>query len=73
MSSAPLDELAPLPIPVASLRDYLAAQALIALFSCEPFTVALDKAAKKEGWDYKAAMAQHAYQMADAMLTERER
>lgn len=67
------EEPAPLPIPMTTLRDYMAAQALIALYSCQPFTVALAKEVKKDSLDFKVSMAQHAYLMADAMIVERER
>jgi hypothetical protein len=54
-----------------SLRDYFAGQALIALMSSELWTRGLDSNAKPG--EFKAALAAHAYVLADHMLAEREK
>lgn len=67
------DQVAAAIEPEVSLRDHMAMHAMVALYACIPFVTALDKTSKKEGVEFKTALAQHAYLMADAMLAERDR
>ena len=56
-----------------SLRDYFASQAITALMSDQRWVNGLDDSAKKEGLLFRPALATCAYQLADAMLAERDK
>ncbi len=54
-----------------SLRDWFAGQALTCLMSSESWARGLDNECSAQGVPFKVGLAQHVYQMADAMLAER--
>ena len=56
-----------------TLRDYFAAKAMESLCVMPQFVSGLDKAAMNAGVPFKAALAQHCYEMADAMLAARQK
>lgn len=54
-----------------SLRDYFAAQAMIALMSSDRWVRTMNSHAAAADREFKAALAQHSWAMADAMLAAR--
>ena len=56
-----------------TVRDWFAGHAMIALMSDETWVIGLDKACVKTGRSLKEGLAVNAYDMADAMIAERNR
>jgi hypothetical protein len=56
-----------------TLRDYFAGDSLIAFMSSDRYIRGLDDAAARSGVEFKSALAQQVYEMADAMLEARGR
>jgi len=60
-------------IPGMTLRDYFAAQALVGLISSQVWMIGAGKNYEKTGTSVSTNAAESAYEIADAMLKERDK